>query len=242
MVLNREQPEQLSASGIYSWCRQSSNWQMMQANGGQIRVPTVSEQLRLGVGPEDDKPANPEGAPELRPRIYVASLSDYNAGRLHGAWINAYQHPTELADGIQAMLERSQEPGAEEWAIHDHQDFGGLYLSEYESLETVCRLAEGLVEHGPAFAGLVALLGTEDADGQAFTDRYRGHWQSVEDYADELLRDLGAEESLEAIPTWLRPYVQVNVSGFARDLTLGGDIHVTPAGSEGGVYVFDATT
>ena len=23
------------------------------------------------------------------PRVYVASLSDYNAGRLHGVWINA---------------------------------------------------------------------------------------------------------------------------------------------------------
>lgn len=35
------------------------------------------------------------------PRIYVASLSDYNAGTLHGRWIDA----TQDADGIRADVE-----------------------------------------------------------------------------------------------------------------------------------------
>lgn len=200
----------------------------------------MAEQLRLGADHDVSGGSNPEAEPELRPRIYVASLSDYNAGRLHGAWINAYQHPSDLSDAVQSMLGRSHEPGAEEWAIHDHEDFGGLYLSEYESLDVVSRLAEGLTEHGPAFVGLVALLGTEDADSAAFTDRYRGHWPSAVDYADDLLRDLGAEEVLAAIPTWLQSVVKLDVAGFARDLTLGGDIHVESAGERGGVYVFDA--
>lgn len=53
------------------------------------------------------------------PRIYVASLSDYNAGRLHGSWLDANQPVDQLNDGVQAMLASSTEPLAEEYAIHD---------------------------------------------------------------------------------------------------------------------------
>lgn len=53
------------------------------------------------------------------PRIYVASLSDYNNGLLHGEWIDAGQEPDEIHEQVQAMLAESESPGAEEWAIHD---------------------------------------------------------------------------------------------------------------------------
>ena len=36
----------------------------------------------------------------LEPRIYVASLSDYNAGRLHGTWINASYGADEIREEI----------------------------------------------------------------------------------------------------------------------------------------------
>jgi antirestriction protein len=174
----------------------------------------------------------------LRPRIYVASLSDYNNGSLHGSWIDANQSAAHLYDDIDAMLARSPDPLAEEWAIHDHDGFGGIQISEYESVDTISRLAAGLSEHGPAFAGLVSLLGSEAATSRTFEQHYRGHWTSLEDYADDLLRDLGAEDILEQIPAWIRPYLQLDVARFARDLSLNGDLHVSDA-SEGGVHVFD---
>ncbi len=69
----------------------------------------------------------PKIAPPLRwlqhpvpPRVYVASLSDYNASRLHGQWIDAAQEPGEI---ITSMLSESRDPGAEEWAIHDFEDW-----------------------------------------------------------------------------------------------------------------------
>src|SRR5580704_284540 len=65
------------------------------------------------------------------PRIYVASLSDYNAGRLHGAWISAAQTAEELSESVQEMLNSSPSPGAEEFAIHDFDGFGPLRLNEY---------------------------------------------------------------------------------------------------------------
>ncbi len=174
-------------------------------------------------------------------RIYVASLSDYNAGRLHGVWLDAHQAVDELHEGVQAMLDTSPEPGAEEWAIHDFQGFGAAELSEYESLETVARLARGIAEHGGAFAAWAALSGLDRLvalDAEAFEEAYRGHWPSATAYAEELLDETGATEALEAVPEWLQPYVSLNVAGFARDLELGGDIRTVEG--DGGVWVFDA--
>ena len=54
------------------------------------------------------------------PRIYVASLSDYNTGRLHGRWIDASQPADAIREEIALMLAESKEPIAKEWAIHDY--------------------------------------------------------------------------------------------------------------------------
>lgn len=187
-----------------------------------------------------DQRPEPERPDALAPQVYVAGLSDYNAGRLHGAWIEAAVETEELHAQVQAMLRQSLEPGAEEWAIHDYQGFGPVQLSEYESLETVSRLARGIAEHGPAFAAWAALAGLDDQRLDDFENAYRGHWQSVADYAEELLDEVGATEVLEGIPGWLRPYVQLDIVGFARDLRLGGDIRTVEG--DGGVWVFEGRT
>lgn len=186
-----------------------------------------------------ERAASAEREPADRPRIYVASLSDYNDGRLHGTWLDADADPDELADGIHAMLARSAMPGAEEWAIHDHEGFGPLHLGEYEDIASISQLGRGIAEHGAAFAHWAAICGTGDRDELArFDDVYLGHWNSVEAYAEELLNDLGIEELLEReVPEHLQPYVTVDVDGFARDLEYSGD--VTASDGDHGVYLFD---
>lgn len=57
------------------------------------------------------------------PRIYVACLASYNAGILHGRWIDATDAEV-IHEGIEDMLSESQEPIPEEWAIHDYEGFG----------------------------------------------------------------------------------------------------------------------
>lgn len=173
------------------------------------------------------------------PRIYVASLSDYNAGRLHGRWIDATQDPDDIADQVQEMLAASPEAVAfpeggfaEEWAIHDYEGFGGIRLSEWESFETVAKLAEMIDEHDGAFIAWYENESRNPVDDWAeeFSDEYAGEWDDMEAFAYELAEDMGVE-----VPnTW--PLSYVDWAAAARDLILGGDYWTAPA--PGGIYVF----
>jgi len=189
-------------------------------------------------GSEGENPET-EARPRPVPRIYVASLSDYNDGRLVGRWIDAAIEPEELAQQVEDMLASSPTPGAEEWAIHDYEGFGPLPLSEYERLAIVSRVACGIAEHGEAFAHWAALIGTSDPDDlDRFEDTYLGCFESLERYAEDLLDDLGYLDDVDkAVPEGIQPYVKVDIAGFARDLELSGEL-TTSDGSEG-VYIFD---
>lgn len=47
---------------------------------------------------------------EILPRIYVVSLSDYNAGVLHGRWIRADQPVEDIYAEVEDMLKQSRYP------------------------------------------------------------------------------------------------------------------------------------
>jgi len=186
--------------------------------------------------PAGEQPGEEHEGEDPKPKVYIASLADYNAGRLHGAWIDAAQDPEELAAAAQTMLAASPTPFAEEYAIHDFEGFGPLRLSEYQSLETVSLVAQGIAEHGAVFAHWATLVDELTPDAlNRFKEAYRGHHACVADYANELLEDLGAWRELE--PQWLQPYLQIDVEGFARDLELSGDV-LTSEGDDG-VYIFE---
>ena len=179
----------------------------------------------------------------LTPRIYVASLSDYNAGQLHGEWIDAEQSKEEIFEAIAAMLARSREPRAEEFAIHDYEGFGGLRIDEYESIDRVVRLAAGLAEHGVAFAHWARRCSEEVSAAEwaseldRFSEAFLGVWESEQAYAEELLDEHGLTEMLDAaVPAGLRPYVTVNYVAFASELF--ADLWSVRDGA--GVWVFRA--
>ncbi len=64
------------------------------------------------------------------PAIFVASLADYNNGVLHGKWIDAAREPWEIQADINDILDSSRQPDAEEWAIHDYEQFGSWKVDE----------------------------------------------------------------------------------------------------------------
>lgn len=181
----------------------------------------------------------PEQESTRPPRIYVASLADYNAGRLHGVWIDANQEAEAINEAIRDMLRRSTEPGAEEWAVHDYEGFGPLTLGESEDLGYVSKVASGIVEHGLAFAAWAASIGADRDSIDQFEDCYLGHWNSVEHYARESLQDLGFLDEIDAhLPPHLRTYMHFDFKGFAYDLVVNGDV-VAIDSPDGGVWLFD---
>ena len=158
------------------------------------------------------------------PRIYIASLSDYNAGRLHGVWLSAAQEPEELGEAVQAMLAASPEPGAEEFAIHDYEHFGPLHLNEYESLDSVSIIAKGIATHGPTFADWAAIVGTDVPEALShFEDAYMGHYESLTDYGEDIIEAFGLRAELdEGIPELLIGYVNIDVAAFPGTLNCPG--------------------
>lgn len=197
---------------------------------------------------DDENPAQPEGRePETQaerdverqqPRIYVASLADYNDGRLHGSWIDAAQDVETLNACIQDMLDASPSPFAEEWAIHDYDGFEFVQLGEYESIEAVSKVALGIAEHGRAFAAWASHVGLYSSDLDDFQDAYMGHWSSPKAFAEEMLDDLGyLDEFNKALPDHLAPYITFDYEGFAQDLVFNSAI-VTVEDSDGSIFVF----
>lgn len=177
-----------------------------------------------------------EAAQRERPRIYVASLSDYNDGRLHGAWINADMIVDDIRQEIANMLEASPMIGAEEWAVHDYDGFGPVRLGEFESIDTVARIGEGIRDYGEAFAHWASIAGTDEDTLEQFEDAYQGCWETDTAYAESLLEAYGVQEALDHPDFPLSAYVRIDVDMFVRDLSAD---HYFSQGAEG-VHVFQA--
>jgi len=179
-----------------------------------------------------DKGGEKQGV--VTPRVYVASLADYNNGELHGAWIDADQDPDELRAEIQNMLGRSLEPVAEEWAIHDYEGFGPFQVGEYESLEVVSAVALGIAECGLAFAAYASWAGTSEEALRQFDNCFLGLWPSLDAYARDMASEFEWDSALEQLPESMRPYVDIDYEALVRDL----DSEVTTIAGPGGVYIF----
>ena len=199
------------------------------------------------IDPNQEVPGTSEARREIEgPRIYVASLSDYNAGILHGRWLGADLGAEVLHEGIAEMLAESPTMKrygevAEEFAIHDFEGFGPVHLGEYESIERVAQLAAGISEHGDAFAAWWAMESRDDADWgdvqSQFAEQYLGEFSSLEEYAEQVLEDMGFDiEELPGIPEGLRPYVKVDIEAWTRDMSYSGEISTVE--SPLGVFVF----
>ena len=180
--------------------------------------------------------------------IYVASLSDYNAGRLHGLWIDAGRSAQEITAEVEAMLQASPSPDAEEWAIHDYEGFGPIRLSEWESFDRVSALAEMIEAHGEAFAAWFSDAEVESVDDleEAFSDAYQGEFDSLADYAQSLAEETGIlqqyavhDYSMFQQPDDLSgvwPFSCIDWDRAGNELVVGGDAWT--AGSASGVFVF----
>lgn len=161
------------------------------------------------------------------PRIYVASLSDYNGGILHGVWISLDEDLDDVWAAIHEMLKASPEfkrfplgGPAEEFAIHDHEYFGDYRVSEYEGIEQVHKIAQAIIEHGEAFAVWLADCDGDVDNVELFEDQFRGEFESDKAYAEHFCEEVGwgglEPKQLEGIWSYL------DFEHIAREMSMGG--------------------
>lgn len=166
------------------------------------------------------------------PRIYAACLAAYNNGILHGVWIDADRDAWEIYDGISAMLRKSPIADAEEWAIHDHEGFGGVRIEEFAGIDRIAQLAAFITEHGALGA---AVLNYYDGDLEearlAVEDRYLGAHFTLRDYMQTMIED-GIE-----IPDAVRSYIDWDA--MASDALMSGNLFTVDA-DHNDVHVFTA--
>lgn len=183
-----------------------------------------------------------------KPSIYVACLSAYNSGYLHGLWIDATKQADEIQDDINFMLSHSPVvhlEACEEWAIHDFEGFDSFNLREYEDLETVSAIAKGVYDHGEAFAAYIAcefpcMSEIKDWDEvvEKFQACYLGHFESEKDFvlkSEEVEQIYDFTGLQKAYPFWSN---HIDWEGLAVDLFCS-DYYSVKAKDKGyGVYVF----
>lgn len=130
------------------------------------------------------------------PQIYVACLASYNNGDLHGDWINCDQDAEGINKEIKAMLELSDEEDAEEFAIHDFDQWQGIQIDEYESIDKVAELAPLIIKYGKAFAAHYNHYGSM-ATEETFNNSYQCESESETAFVRELWEENGRIKEIE---------------------------------------------
>ena len=178
-------------------------------------------------------------------KIYISSLSDYNAGILHGAWFDLSSYSDDL-DGLHNDIKKlvldtspyAREEGipAEDWAVHDYD---GVYpdgLSEHESLENLLKIQECLdaclgdgIDEEAFCEWMEEINGIDywDFCYDDFKDAYYGQFESEEEFTYNYVEEMGL---LRDAPGFLSRYFDYDA--FTRDLFID-DFTMTKSG-----YVF----
>lgn len=147
-------------------------------------------------------------------RIYVGTYAKYNSGSIYGAWLDLDQYADhgEFLEACSRLHADEEDP---EFMYQDWEGIPASMVGESWLSEAVWDImGEPDLE---AVRAYLSIFGAWDADD--FQDRYRGHFQSWQDMAEELLEEAG---ELDQIPEHLRYYF--DYAAYARDLRVGGDM------------------
>jgi len=161
-------------------------------------------------------------------RIYVACLASYSNGILHGKWIDATQGEELIWTEVKAMLAASSVEGAEEYEVHDHEGFEGIYMSGNNSFSCIAEMAEFIEEHGALGAGLMGHFGNIQDAFKALEECYSGEYESLSDFAEQVTQET------TNIPENLRFYIDYEKMG--RELEINDVFTIEIAHDE--VHVF----
>lgn len=215
-------------------------------DGAEVATTTTAAERAPDTPADAASPteiAEAERKPPEPPSIYVASLADYNQGKLHGTWVNMTMPLEDIDLAIRQMLERSPVLQAEgedygDWAIHDSEHFGVATVHEHDDLDTLHELAAGVAEHGEAFSAWAEANEGDSERWPLFTEAYLGEYDSLTAYGEHLWDEMGFQQLVDdVLPPEVARYTTVNAEYLAQDLWLGGDIQIMHKPG-GGCWIF----
>lgn len=160
---------------------------------------------------------------ENNPQIYIACLSAYNNGFLHGEWIDVSEGIDHINECIKEILSTSPvAEECEEWAIHDFQGFGDFRVSESHDLEELCEMAEFFKDYENFPCDVLSSLLNDYGIGGAkekIDDDYIGEFNSETDLAYHYVEETGILDGANKSVSMYFDY-----EAFGRDLDLNGEI------------------
>jgi antirestriction protein len=175
-------------------------------------------------------------------RIWIGVLSDYNAGYLTGEWVDVDgKDADELRAEADRILKTAHDPNAEEFAIFDHEGFGG-WIEEYTPLFDVAEFAAQMdaASDEAAFLAWLSYHGADDLPddvsdyAERFGEEYAGQYSTAADYAHEFA-DMTGE--LENMSDELIGYI--DFEKYADHVLRNYGYHFERAGApDYGVYAF----
>lgn len=175
---------------------------------------------------------------DYHPKIYVACLASYNAGKLYGHWISALKSVEEIEGEISSLLEKSPMIGAEEWEVHDYEDFGPFQEDTVKylgSLEAITESARFLCEkHGELGATLVVeghCLDIEKAE-ELLDQHYYGAYDDELDFAQDFFQEHYEDKTPEQVMRY------IDYEKFKKDLFMD----FFSIEYDGKTHVFDSNT
>jgi antirestriction protein len=176
---------------------------------------------------------------EDTPRIYVASLADYNAGTHCGKWLDLedYADADELLAAIGAMLKECDESlgmedgqPREEWAVHDYEGFPERFYSEHMGFAKVYEWLELTADMSDERKEALEIFINNGHDAESFDNYYLGYYGGETPYDDDKTAQEFVEEMFweshtkDEIPASIRNYI--DFTSMARDQIYSGDVWV----------------
>jgi antirestriction protein len=166
-------------------------------------------------------------------RVFVQNWGSYNAGAIVGDWLDPddYADRDEFWAAVMAATRNADEVMCADWEDAP-VDFGEA--PDWDLVWAVKGCIDGGMDPDliRAYAEHVGdhYLPREASDlEEKIGDAYRGAFDSVADYAEEMTR------SCQEIPDWLDSYIDWEKMG--RDMEYNGDISAVELG--GMFYIFD---
>lgn len=132
------------------------------------------------------------------PSVYVGTYAKYNNGSIDGEWVKLTDFDTydEFVDYCRKLHSDEDDP---EFMVQDFEGFPRAWYHESglpteEEFDKIVELGNMDDDEREAYE---AYLGEFDGDFDDFRERYQGKYDSEEDFAQQLLDDVGMPDDLE---------------------------------------------